>query len=139
MKPNSTASLAENRKKANNASPKGQHEKEAVLKTVTEVRMAIALLLIYRDKLKKGSDQSWVFKNEVYTGFNFHPQTLTDFLNKLERGGLFGRNYSWKDQKFGGPGYRPSQEGEKVLEEELKSLFDDIKALFHPKGILPNP
>jgi hypothetical protein len=111
-------------------------DKDPVLTTVTEIRMAIAILKAYRVKLERSPDEDWLFKNEIYETFNFHPQTLSDFLEKLSRRGLV--RWIWtlpnstpgRRRKLGGPAFKPTTQGQILLGARLKSMFDKLKDLF---------
>jgi hypothetical protein len=109
---------------------------ELVLKTLTEAEMAAAILQTYRKKLEKGSDEAWIFKNEIYKTFKFHPQTMSDFLEKLSDNGCVRWIWTLPDEpvstrrKLGGPAFRPTVEGQILLGTRLNALFHRLKESF---------
>lgn len=103
--------------------------------------MAIAILQTYGEKLKLATDRKlpqdeiWVFKKEVYSEFGFHPQALTDFLERLAKESLV--RFIWRlpsrdgsPRDLGGPAFKLTEDGKKAIESELKSLLNELKALF---------
>lgn len=102
-------------------------QKEPLIKTVLQAKMAAKILLFQKAKRKIGGvEQEWVFKRDLSEeGFKF--SSINSFIDKLRRrkvsGLLHDRLENVKAIKF-------NENGIKRAEEELKKLYEILRVLF---------
>lgn len=83
--------------------------------------MAITILTVEQQKAQINQKPTLIFKKEIYSN-RFHPQIVSDFLEKLLDKHIVGCAYDRGKQKFGGPVFWVTDVGREVLRKELESL-----------------
>lgn len=108
--------------------PNGE-QSERILKTRTEIEMAITILTVEQQKTPLNQKPTLIFKKEIYSA-GFHPQVVSDFLENLLAKHIVACAYDSPRKKFGGPVFWVTDTGREDLRKELRSLLDRIKTLF---------
>lgn len=87
--------------------------------------MAIAILTIHQEKLQKERPpEDVLFKSEIYKRFEFHPQALSDFVDKLAKRQVITWVRNMR-KPTGGPAFRLTEEGYKHLKDELMTIHTE--------------